>query len=184
MSSEQELFWFSVVLFIAAIIGILWLQDQGSKSSEKDSPVASPTIKPDAETEALQQECERLRQQLEQQKASLHEEFQEATFEQLQSLLTQFPSARKMAAAKPNLPAKNFSALFTPLENVLEEWGITPIGDVWETVEFNPQYHQADSDEIAEGETVYVRFVGYRQGEKVLIPAKVSQTLPAGVAGN
>ncbi|AFZ44406.1 hypothetical protein PCC7418_2252 [Halothece sp. PCC 7418] len=180
MSSEQELFWFSVVLFIAAVIGILWLQDQGSKSSEVDSPVASV----EATGESLQQECERLRQQLAQQKASLHEEFQEATFEQLQSLLTQFPSARKMAAAKPDLPAKNFSALFTPLENVLEEWGITPIGEVWETVAFNPQYHQADSDEIAEGETVYVRFVGYRQGEKILVPAKVSRTLPAGVVGD
>lgn len=181
MSSEQELFWFSVVLFIVAIIGILWLQDQNSNSSPISSADSSQT---DEEKEALQSECQRLRQALEQQRETLGEEFKEATFEQLQSLLTQFPSARKMAEAKPELPAKNFSALFTPLENWLEEWGITPIGQVWESVEFNPQFHQGDSEEIEAGEEVYVRFVGYRQGEKILVPAKVSRTLPAGVAGN
>ncbi|QDZ41274.1 nucleotide exchange factor GrpE [Euhalothece natronophila Z-M001] len=177
MSSEQELFWSSWLFLLAAIIGILWLQDQWSKPTENSK--ASPSTSPD--TEDFKEECQRLRKQLETQRETVKEEIQQVTFEQLQSLLTQFPSARKMAEAKPNLPASNFSALFTPLENLLEEWEITPIGEVWQQVEFDPQSHQADSEEIEVGEKVYVRFVGYRQGEKILVPAKVSRTLPAGV---
>jgi molecular chaperone GrpE (heat shock protein) len=185
MSNEQELFWFSVVLLAAAVIGILWLQNQWSHSSSTDGGKAqreSPSSDAREETEALRLECDRLHQQLTQQRETLNQEFRQATFEQLQFLFTQFPSARKMAEAKPELPAKNFSALFTPLENLLEEWEITPIGKVWETVEFNPQYHQADSEDIEAGESVYVRFVGYHQGEKILVPAKVSRTLPGGTA--
>jgi hypothetical protein len=34
--------------------------------------------------------------------------------------------------------------------------------------------------DIQPGEAVYVRFVGYRDGETVLVPAKVSRTLPSG----
>ena len=184
MNQSRDLFWLGLALSAVAVVGVLWLQNEWSKESSKDSNDEPIPPETDEEKEALRNECERLREQLEQQKNSLNEDFQQATFEQLQSLLTQYPSARKMAQAKPKLPAKNFSALFTPLENLLEEWGITPIGEVWETVAFNPQYHQADSEEIETGEEVYVRFVGYRQGEKILVPAKVSQTLPAGVAGN
>ncbi|MFP4255080.1 MAG: nucleotide exchange factor GrpE [Halothece sp.] len=183
MSNEQELFWFSVILFLVAVVGILWLQGQWSDSSSNGNREAQrESSDSTAETEALRLECNRLRQQLAQQQETLNQEFQEATFDQLQFLLTQFPSARKMAEAKPELPAKNFSALFTPLENLLEEWEITPIGKVWEEVEFNPQYHQADSEEIETGESVYVRFVGYRKGDKILVPAKVSRTLPGGAA--
>jgi len=182
MSNEQELFWFSVVLLAAAVIGILWLQDQWSHSSSREARRESSSSDTGEETEALRLECDRLRQQLAQQQETLNREFQQATFEQLQFLFTQFPSARKMAEAKPELPAKNFSALFTPLENLLEDWDITPIGEVWGTVEFDPQYHQADSEDIEAGESVYVRFVGYRQGDNILVPAKVSRTLPGGAA--
>jgi len=180
MNNEQELFWFSVVLLAAAVIGILWLQDQWSHSYSRQAQRESPLSETGEETEALRLECDRLRQQLAQQQETLNREFQQATFEQLQFLLTQFPSARKMAEVKPELPAKNFSALFTPLENLLEDWEITPIGEVWGTVEFDPQYHQADSEDIEAGESVYVRFVGYRQGDNILVPAKVSRTLPGG----
>lgn len=184
MNQSRQLFWFGLAFSVVAVVGILWLQNESSKESSednKDEPISPET---DEEIEALRLERDRLREQLEQQKSSLNEDFQQETFEQLQSLLTQYPSARQMAQVKPELPAKNFSALFTPLENLLEEWGITSIGEVWETVEFNPQYHQADSEEIETGEEVYVRFVGYRQGEKILVPAKVSRTLPIGVVGD
>ena len=133
------------------------------------------------EIEELRQQCLRLREQLQQQKTQLTADFRKATFEQLQTLLTNYPTARKMAEAKPDLPAKNLSALFTPLENLLASWDFEIIGSAWEQVAYNPQLHQPDVGDITEGELVYIRFVGYRDGERILAPAKVSRTLPAGM---
>ena len=102
-----------------------------------------------------------------------------------------------MAQAKPDLPAKNLTSLFTPLESLLKSWGYEPIGKPWEQVPYNPQLHQADTDDIEEGELVYVRFIGYcdrksndrntaqitddTQQTQILCPAKVSRTLPGGI---
>ncbi|MCY7383020.1 MAG: XRE family transcriptional regulator [Microcoleus sp. CAN_BIN18] len=134
-----------------------------------------------SEIEELKQQCFRLRDTLQQQKTQLTDDFRRATFEQLQTLLTSYPAARKMAEAKPEMRAKNLSALFTPLENLLSSWNFEAIGLTWEQVAYNPQLHQPDVEDITEGELVYVRFVGYRDGERILAPAKVSRTLPAGI---
>lgn len=159
-----------------------------SAITEKIEPSFTPTqiqeeflLASAHQEEELRQQCLRLRDELQQQKSQLRADFREATFEQLQPLLTNYPSARQMAEAKPSLPAKNLSALFTPLDNLLESWGIEPIGFAWEQVAYNPQLHQADTDSIAEGELVYIRFVGYRAQERILCPAKVSRTLPGGL---
>ena len=71
--------------------------------------------------------------------------------------------------------------LFTPLDNLLKEWGYEQIGKPWEQVPYNPQIHQPDAGDIAQGELVYIRFVGYQHQEHILCPAKVSRTLPGGV---
>ena len=132
------------------------------------------------EKEELHRECGRLREIIQQQKTEITADVRESTFQQLQSLLTNYPSLRPMTEAKPNLPAKNLIPLLTPLEELLENWGYEAIGKPWQQVSFNPQLHQPDSDEIADGDLVYVRFVGYRKGDKIFCPAKVSQTLPGG----
>ena len=131
--------------------------------------------------EELRQQCFRLRSELQQQKTQLTTDFRNSSFEQLQTLLTNYPSARQMAEAKPDLPAKNLSALFTPLENLLKSWNFEMIGSAWEQVAYNPQLHEPDIQDITEGELVYVRFVGYRDGQRILAPAKVSRTLPGGI---
>ncbi|RUS97904.1 hypothetical protein [Trichormus variabilis] len=89
-----------------------------------------------------------------------------------------------MALTKPDLPAKNLVSLFTSLDNLMDSWGYTVIGETWEQVNYNPQIHQADSDDIQEGELVYIRFIGYQNCDKILYPAKVSRTLPAGFDHN
>lgn len=144
-------------------------------------PISATITTNPTEIEELRQQCSRLRDELEQQKVQLTDDFRRATFEQLQTLLTSYPAARKMAEAKPEMPAKNLSALFTPLENLLSSWGFETIGSAWEQVTYNPQLHQPDVEDITEGDLVYVRFVGYRDGERILAPAKVSRTLPAGI---
>lgn len=132
------------------------------------------------EIEALRQECLRLREELQQQSAELTADLRNTTFGQLQTLLTNYRSVRQMVQAKPDLPAKNLISLFTPLDNLLQAWGYETIGSAWEQVPYNPQLHQPDAGDIAEGELVYIRFVGYRDGDRILCPAKVSRTLPTG----
>lgn len=133
------------------------------------------------EKEALRQEGLRLHEELQQQRTELTSEFRASAFEHLQTLLTNYPSIQQMVSVKPELPAKNFMTLFTPLDNLLKEWGYEQIGKPWEQVPYNPQIHQPDAGDIAQGELVYIRFVGYQHQEHILCPAKVSRTLPGGV---
>lgn len=134
------------------------------------------------QVEALKQQCLRLRSSLEQQAIQVQQDTQVATFEQVQMLLAQYPSVRRMVESKPDLPARNIVAMFTTLDNLIQFWGYQPIGNPWESVPYEPQLHQGDSADLHAGEPVYIRFVGYRQGDRILIPAKVSRTLPPGAA--
>ncbi|MBO0347952.1 XRE family transcriptional regulator [Phormidium pseudopriestleyi FRX01] len=148
-------------------------------TSSETAPVVGNS---NSELEAqLRQQCQGLKEELENQKSQLWESFCQSTFEEIQTLLTNYPTAAEMARIKPDLPAKNLTALFATLDNLLENWGYEPIGHPWESVVYNPQFHQGDCDEIQPGDVVYIRFVGYRQGDRILSPAKVSRTLPSGI---
>lgn len=172
---DTNLFWFGFVLWLVSILlGFSFFRSSrdAEDSRKNDTNTASREI------EELRQECLRLREQLQQQSRQVTVDLQNTTFSQLQSLLTNYPSVRQMVKAKPDLPAKNLISLFIPLDNMLKNWGYEPIGSPWEQVPYNPQIHQADTDDITEGDLVYVRFVGYRDGKRILSPAKVSRTLP------
>ncbi len=132
----------------------------------------------EADFSLLQQECQRLHQDLETQPTQITQALQHATFDKLQTLLTSYPSIQKITQHQPDLPARNFLALFTPLDNLLQDWGWQTIGTAWEAVPYDPQLHQPDSSDIQPGDMVYIRFVGYRQGDHILCPAKVSRSLP------
>lgn len=80
-----------------------------------------------------------------------------------------------------NLPANSIMSLLSSIDGLLETWGYKRIGIPWQPVEYNPKFHQADVADIKPGETVYVRFVGYRDGDRICCPAKVSRHLPTGV---
>jgi molecular chaperone GrpE (heat shock protein) len=183
--NDPNLFWFGCVLFGGIVLFLLVQLGSSKRQTAQDASVSlqqefQQASHPDLQQE-LEQQCLRLRQELEQQKAQLTADFQADTFEQLQSLLTNYPSAQQMAIAKPDLPARNLIALFTPLENLLQSWGIEVIGTAWAQVAFDPHLHQPDADDMVVAEPVYIRFVGYRRGEQILCPAKVSRTLPAGI---
>jgi molecular chaperone GrpE (heat shock protein) len=121
-----------------------------------------------------------LNQKFEQQAQQLMLDWQQETFDQLQSLLANYPTARMMVKLKPKLPAQNLMILLKPLEDLWRNWDVEQIGKPWQKIPFNPQIHEPDRDDIIEGESVYIRFVGYRQGDRILLPAKVSRNLPKG----
>jgi molecular chaperone GrpE (heat shock protein) len=174
---------FAVILTIIIYIILRFLFPE----TQEDTPTNhQPITSTDTEQKIkdLELQCQRLREELKQQSQQLQSDFQNETFTQLQTLLRNYPTVKTMALAKPELPAKNLVSLFTPLDNLITSWGYTPIGETWQQVNYNPQLHQADNDDIQEGELVYIRFVGYQNGDKILYPAKVSRTLPPGFDNN
>lgn len=183
MFNESNLFWFGCILWIGSTALVLSLVGSKNKNKSEHNASMQAAVDTDKLVE-LQQQCQRLRTELEEQSTQLSADFRDAIFEQLKPLLTNFPTARQMVAARPDLPAKNLVALFTPLENLLNSWGYEPIGNPWEQVPYNPQLHQPDTEDMIEGELVYIRFVGYRDGERIVYPAKVSRNLPGGISKN
>ncbi|WP_353931988.1 molecular chaperone GrpE [Okeanomitos corallinicola TIOX110] len=170
-----------LVIIIYIILRILFSETQ-KNTLTNHQPITSTNT--EQKIKDLELQCQRLREELKQQSQQLKTDFQNETFTQLQTLLSNYPTIKKMALTKPDLPAKNLVSLFTSLDNLIINWGYTAIGEIWEQVNYNPQLHQADSDDIQEGELVYIRFIGYQNGEQVLYPAKVSRTLPAGFDHN
>ncbi|MBD2452009.1 molecular chaperone GrpE [Nostoc sp. FACHB-152] len=156
------------------------LKDELQVSHQKRLELEQKIQRLISEKAALHQEGVRLHEELQQQRLELSEEFRTSTFEQLQTLLTNYPSIHQMVNIKPELPVKNLLSMFTPLDNVLAKWGYEQIGKPWEQVPYNSQLHQPDNADITEGELVYIRFVGYQHQGRILCPAKVSRTLPGG----
>ncbi|OLP17197.1 hypothetical protein BST81_17775 [Leptolyngbya sp. 'hensonii'] len=190
-SSAHVLLWFETLLLLGCLTALGLLLRRSSRSQPVISPpLPSPTAAPSppppspvqSEVAALRQEGLRLRQELAHQEVTLTANLRRETFHQLQTLLTNYPSVRQMVQTKPDLPAKNILSLFNALETLVQHWGYEPIGMPWEQVSFDPQIHQPDSSGLAPGDPVYIRFVGYRDGDQILSPAKVSRTLPGGGA--
>jgi hypothetical protein len=99
--------------------------------------------------------------------------------DRLLPLLVQYQTLRQVIEKHPDLPAQQLFPLFAILDGLIEDWQLQPIGQVGEQVPFDPQHHQPDSPSLQPGDLVYIRFVGYRSGDTILTPAKVSRQLPA-----
>ncbi|MDF5718851.1 MAG: nucleotide exchange factor GrpE [Rhizonema sp. NSF051] len=123
----------------------------------------------------LKKEYSLSQSQLEQQRQLLLQEFQHSTLQLLESLLLQFPTAAQKARENPQLPALNIVPLVQkPLERLLLQWGVEAIAPVGAELSYNPQVHQLLEGNAQLGETVKVRYTGYRQADKLLYRAKVS----------
>ena len=128
-----------------------------------------------AEIERLQSEYQRLQQKFDQQRETLVQEFQDHAIAILESWLLQWPTAAAAAHKNPQFPAVKLLPLMKPLANLLQQWEIEAIAAVGESVSYNPQWHQLMDGNVEAGSTVIVRYVGYRQGKKLLYRARVSQ---------
>ncbi|OKH46735.1 nucleotide exchange factor GrpE [Calothrix sp. HK-06] len=123
----------------------------------------------------LEREYSFLQQQVEQQKETLKQEFQQESLQILESLLVQLPTAARACQENPQLPAGNILPLvLKPLERLRQHWGVETIASVGEEVSYDPQLHQLLDGTAQPGQKVKIRYVGYRQSEKLLTRAKVS----------
>jgi molecular chaperone GrpE (heat shock protein)/DNA-binding Xre family transcriptional regulator len=138
----------------------------------------SPLPDPDTANEtllALQQEFQRLQTQLQEQRQTLWQEFQQQSLQIIESWLLQWPNAAYAARNNPAAPAVKLLPLARPIEQLLQSWGITPIGEVGKDMIYDPRWHETLAGEtITPGTAVRVRHVGYQQGERLLYRAKVS----------
>ena len=128
----------------------------------------------DADLESCRQEYQKLQQQLKQQQTSLESEFQQASLQTIESWLLQWPTAAAAVHKNPQLPAARLLTLVEPIEQLLRHWGVTATASVGEELAYNPQKHQLMKGTAEPGEMVEVRYVGYKQGDKLLHKAKVS----------
>ncbi|WP_096604249.1 nucleotide exchange factor GrpE [Calothrix sp. NIES-2100] len=123
----------------------------------------------------LESEYERSHLALKQQREILLQEFQQQSLQHLESLLLQWPTAAQKAEENPQLAAIKIVPLVQkPLEKLLLAWGIEAIASVGAELPYDPQWHQLMDGNLQPGEIVKVRYIGYRQGEKLLYRAKVS----------
>jgi molecular chaperone GrpE (heat shock protein) len=138
------------------------------------SPKPQPSSENAATLEALQQEYHRLQDQLQQQREHLWHEFQQTSLEALESWLIQFPTAAHAAQNNPQVPAARLLPLMRPLEKLLQTWHVEAIAPVGDEVPYDPQLHQLMEGDAQPGELVKIRYMGYRQGDRLLYRARVS----------
>ena len=106
--------------------------------------------------------------------AALQQKFQQQSIDTIESWLIQWPTAIAAIAKNPDLPAERLIPLVKPVKELVEQWGLTPIGEVGEELPYNPQWHELMSGSADEGAIVKVRYVGYQQQDRILYKAKVS----------
>lgn len=134
---------------------------------------SEPVIKSD-DLEAIKTEYDRLQQQFQQQRTELWQEFQQTSLQTLEPWLLQWSAAAHAAQKNPQAPAVKLLPLLRPIEQLLQQWDITAIDSVGETVSYDPHRHQLMGGTANSGDPVQVRFSGYRQGDRILYRSKVS----------
>lgn len=123
---------------------------------------------------ACRQEYQKLQQEMTQLQQALLVEFQQASLETIESWLLQWPTAATAVRQNPQLPASKLLSLVEPIEQLVKQWNVSTIATVGEELAYDPQNHQLMKGVAQAGELVKVRYVGYKQGDKLLHKAKVS----------
>lgn len=100
--------------------------------------------------------------------------WQESALKIIESWLLKWPTALAAIAYNPRILATQLVPLIKPVERLLTAWEIEATAKVGAKVVYNPEEHQIIGGNVQPGDLVRVRYVGYRQGDKLLYKAKVS----------
>ena len=126
---------------------------------------------------ACRQEYQKLQQEMTQLEENLAIKFQQASLETIESWLLKWTTAATAVRQNPQLPATRLLSLVEPVEQLIRHWNVSTIATVGEELAYDPQQHQLMKGIAQPGELVKVRYVGYKQGDKLLYKAKVSPVL-------
>jgi transcriptional regulator with XRE-family HTH domain len=136
-----------------------------------------PIPKPKASNSELQQEYDRLAQKLKHQATTCRETFQHEALQTLEPWLIQWSAAAHAAQTNPQLMASKLLPLLTPIDRLLIEWGVSPIGAIGEECDYDPALHHGMNGDFQLGDRIRIRFLGYcyqnSTGNHVLHRAKV-----------
>lgn len=146
----------------------------GTFSSASTLPTSPAKAEDAVAVEALRQEYQRLQQQLEHQREMLIQEFQQSSLQVLEPWLVQWPTAAYAAQQNQQLPAVRLLPLVRPVEQLLQDWGVEALASVGSELPYDPHLHILMEGTAQPGQTVRVRYIGYRIKEKLLYRAKVS----------
>jgi DNA-binding Xre family transcriptional regulator len=102
------------------------------------------------------------------------QQVQQMAIQQIETWLLQWPTAVYAAQNNPDLPASRLIPLVRPIEQLMEQWGLSQIAAVGTEVAYDPQQHQLMDGTAQPGDRVRVRYTGYQQGDRLLFRAKVS----------
>ena len=120
-----------------------------------------------------QYEYQRLQDQLESQKQSLHHDFQRTSLQTLESWMTYWPAAVYATQSQPDLPATRLIPLVRPVEQLLAQWGVEAIATVATEVPYDPKKHQLIEGQADPGDVVRISYPGYMHNGALLQRAKV-----------
>ena len=120
-------------------------------------------VKPQASNSDLQQEYNRLAQQLKSQETNLREVFQNEALQTLEPWLIQWSAAAHAAQTNPQLMASKLLPLLAPIDTLLIQWGVSAIGIIGEEYDYDPVLHQGMNGDCQVGDRVRIRFLGYRR---------------------
>lgn len=143
----------------------------------EEHPVNSQTVVSTDNSEALmacRQEYQKLQQEMTQLESNLMNKLQQESLEAIEPWLLQWPTAVAVVEKNPQLPATKLLPLVEPVAQLMNHWNVATIATVGEELAYDPQNHQLMKGVAQPGEMVKVRYVGYKQGDKLLYKAKVS----------
>lgn len=123
---------------------------------------------------SIQKEYDRLQTQLIEQRETLRQDFQQSSLQTLEPWLLQWSAAAYAAQQNPQAPAVKLLPLLRPIEQLLQQWGIEQTAIVGSEIPYDPQQHQLMGGVAQPGDSVRVRYAGYRQHDRLLYRAKVS----------
>jgi len=130
----------------------------------------------DSDIRRLRQEYERVAQQAQREQAGAAAAGVDALARSLAPLFSQLATMQALADSGRAVRAEDVLKLFGKVEAGLRESGLERIGTVGDTCGFDTRLHQRMSGaDVADGDAVVVRFVGYRLRGDILLKAMVSR---------
>ncbi len=130
----------------------------------------------DSEIRRLRQEYDLFARQAQRGQAGAAEAAVDALARSLAPLFSQLATMQALADSGRAVRAEDVLKLFGKVEAGLRESGLERIGTVGDICRFDARLHQRMSGaDVADGDDVVVRFVGYRRRDNILLKAMVSR---------
>lgn len=130
----------------------------------------------DSDFRRLRQEYERVAQQAQRELAGAAAAGLDTLARRLAPLFSQLATMQALGDSGRAVRAEDVLMLFSKVEAELRDSGLERIGTVGGTCEFDTRLHQRMSGaDVADGDAVVVRFVGYRLRGNILLKAMVSR---------